>query len=209
MATTRLVHHASRGMGRPVVTSAQMLTCDHSVTYQSGMGDDLVFRALADPTRRALLDALFETDGQSVGALSARFPELTRFAVMKHLAGAGGGQPDRHPAAGPVDAALSQPGADRPAGRAVDQQVRGTVQPQRWSTSTGTSETPSRRSTHVPTRARLPDLHRRDPGAGLDRDHRLGVDGGATSTARRSPSRRRPAVHTSPCCRTVGRRATA
>ena len=46
---------------------------------------DRVFRALADPTRRALLDALFESDGQSVGALSARFPELTRFAVMKHL----------------------------------------------------------------------------------------------------------------------------
>ena len=49
------------------------------------VADDRVFRALADPTRRALLDALFESDGQSVGALSARFPELTRFAVMKHL----------------------------------------------------------------------------------------------------------------------------
>ena len=44
-----------------------------------------MFRALADPTRRALLDALFEEDGQSVGALSARFLDLTRFAVMKHL----------------------------------------------------------------------------------------------------------------------------
>ena len=44
-----------------------------------------VFRALADPTRRALLDALFETDGQSAGALCARFPEMTRFGVMKHL----------------------------------------------------------------------------------------------------------------------------
>jgi DNA-binding transcriptional ArsR family regulator len=44
-----------------------------------------VFRALADPTRRALLDALFEADGQSAGALCARFPEMTRFGVMKHL----------------------------------------------------------------------------------------------------------------------------
>lgn len=46
---------------------------------------DAVFRALADPTRRAVLDALFEHDGQSVQALCARFPEMTRFGVMKHL----------------------------------------------------------------------------------------------------------------------------
>src|SRR5918997_6537310 len=44
-----------------------------------------VFRALADPTRRAILDALFAADGQSVGALCALFPEMTRFGVMKHL----------------------------------------------------------------------------------------------------------------------------
>jgi len=43
-----------------------------------------VFRALADPTRRALLDELFEQDGQTLGALEARFP-MTRFGVMKHL----------------------------------------------------------------------------------------------------------------------------
>lgn len=48
--------------------------------------DDPVFRALADPTRRALLDALFELDGQSVQALCAQVPEMTRFGVMKHLA---------------------------------------------------------------------------------------------------------------------------
>jgi DNA-binding transcriptional ArsR family regulator len=46
---------------------------------------DGVFRALADPTRRAILDALFETDGQSGGDLWARFPEMTRFGVSKHL----------------------------------------------------------------------------------------------------------------------------
>ncbi len=45
---------------------------------------DDVFRALADPTRRALLDALYEDDGQSLSALEARSP-LTRFTVMKHL----------------------------------------------------------------------------------------------------------------------------
>ena len=47
---------------------------------------DQVFRALADPTRRALLDALFERDGQTVQALCGHFPAMTRFGVMKHLA---------------------------------------------------------------------------------------------------------------------------
>ena len=46
---------------------------------------DEVFRALADPTRRSILDALFERDGQTVQALCDRFPEMTRFGVMKHL----------------------------------------------------------------------------------------------------------------------------
>lgn len=47
---------------------------------------DLVFKALADNTRRALLDALFTRDGQSVSALCEQFPAMTRFGVMKHLA---------------------------------------------------------------------------------------------------------------------------
>jgi uncharacterized protein YndB with AHSA1/START domain len=45
---------------------------------------DTVFRALADPTRRALLDELFREDGQTLSALEARF-DITRFGVMKHL----------------------------------------------------------------------------------------------------------------------------
>ncbi len=45
---------------------------------------DEVFRALADPTRRSLLDELFKEDGQTLGALEARLP-MTRFGVMKHL----------------------------------------------------------------------------------------------------------------------------
>jgi DNA-binding transcriptional ArsR family regulator len=44
-----------------------------------------VFRALADPTRRALLDSLFSRDGQTLNELCERFPEMTRFGVMKHL----------------------------------------------------------------------------------------------------------------------------
>jgi uncharacterized protein YndB with AHSA1/START domain len=45
---------------------------------------DEVFRALADPTRRSLLDELFREDGQTLGALERRLP-MTRFGVMKHL----------------------------------------------------------------------------------------------------------------------------
>ena len=45
---------------------------------------DEVFRALADPTRRSLLDELFRQDGQTLTALEARFA-MTRFGVMKHL----------------------------------------------------------------------------------------------------------------------------
>ena len=47
---------------------------------------DKVFKALADPTRRGLLDELFEHDGQTLSALEARVEEMTRFGVMKHLA---------------------------------------------------------------------------------------------------------------------------
>jgi uncharacterized protein YndB with AHSA1/START domain len=45
---------------------------------------DDVFRALADPTRRSLLDELFKEDGQTLSALEERLP-MTRFGVMKHL----------------------------------------------------------------------------------------------------------------------------
>jgi uncharacterized protein YndB with AHSA1/START domain len=45
---------------------------------------DAVFRALAAPTRRKLLDELFRKDGQTLRELEERFP-MTRFGVMKHL----------------------------------------------------------------------------------------------------------------------------
>ncbi len=50
----------------------------------SDMEDD-VFRALGDPSRRTLLDRLFERDGQTLGELETSLPEMTRFGVMKHL----------------------------------------------------------------------------------------------------------------------------
>jgi uncharacterized protein YndB with AHSA1/START domain/DNA-binding transcriptional ArsR family regulator len=58
------------------------LTRDQLVTYSGNM--DAVFKALADPTRRDLLDELFKQDGQTLGALEGRLP-MTRFGVMKHL----------------------------------------------------------------------------------------------------------------------------
>ena len=46
--------------------------------------DDRVFKALADPTRRHLLDRLFTRDGRSLTELESDL-EMTRFGVMKHL----------------------------------------------------------------------------------------------------------------------------
>lgn len=48
------------------------------------VADDRVFKALADPTRRRLLDQLFERDGQTLTQLESRLT-MTRFGVMKHL----------------------------------------------------------------------------------------------------------------------------
>ena len=50
----------------------------------SGVDDDRVFKALADPTRRNLLDRLFERDGRTLTELESEL-EMTRFGVMKHL----------------------------------------------------------------------------------------------------------------------------
>ena len=72
------------------------MTCDLWVTKVGAMGsvtersrvseptEEVVFRALADPTRRAILDRLFERDGQSLGEIERAF-DMSRFGVMKHL----------------------------------------------------------------------------------------------------------------------------
>jgi DNA-binding transcriptional ArsR family regulator len=52
------------------------------VTYNGDV--DAVFRALADPTRRGLLDELYQRDGQTLSDLGRR-RKMTRFGVMKHL----------------------------------------------------------------------------------------------------------------------------
>jgi DNA-binding transcriptional ArsR family regulator len=49
-----------------------------------GQDDDLVFKALADPTRRHLLDRLFARDGRTLTELESELA-MSRFGVMKHL----------------------------------------------------------------------------------------------------------------------------
>jgi uncharacterized protein YndB with AHSA1/START domain/DNA-binding transcriptional ArsR family regulator len=57
---------------------------EHADAEGAASSDD-VFKALADPSRRLLLDSLFVDDGQTLGDLAARLPGMTRFGVMKHL----------------------------------------------------------------------------------------------------------------------------
>ncbi|MGV3526912.1 MAG: ArsR/SmtB family transcription factor [Candidatus Sericytochromatia bacterium] len=54
------------------------------MTHPSAVSDEAVFKALADPHRRTLLDLLFERDGQTLTELMAHLP-MTRFGCMKHL----------------------------------------------------------------------------------------------------------------------------
>lgn len=49
------------------------------------MDDDPIFKALADPSRRLLLDRLHGRDGQTLTELHGHLPAMTRFGVMKHL----------------------------------------------------------------------------------------------------------------------------
>jgi DNA-binding transcriptional ArsR family regulator len=68
------------------------LTDNHSVAYKQAtkqlrladMNEDAVFRALADPSRRQLLDRLHRKNGQTLGDLCAGL-DMTRQAVAKHL----------------------------------------------------------------------------------------------------------------------------
>jgi DNA-binding transcriptional ArsR family regulator len=72
-------------VGSGKVTGGRGLTGDRSVTYLRFVtDDDRVFKALADPTRRFLLDQLFARDGRTLTELESEL-EMSRFGVMKHL----------------------------------------------------------------------------------------------------------------------------
>ncbi len=84
---------------------------------------DEVFRALADPTRRELLDRLRADNGQTLGELCGQLA-MSRQAVSKHLAILEEANLVATVAAGPGEAALPEPGADRGNLRPVDRQIR-------------------------------------------------------------------------------------
>jgi DNA-binding transcriptional ArsR family regulator len=68
-----------------ILCFVECLTGDQLVTYGAPVtDDDHVFKALADPTRRFLLDLLFQRDGRTLKQLESRLA-MTRFGVMKHL----------------------------------------------------------------------------------------------------------------------------
>jgi len=58
---------------------------------------DEVFRAINAPSRRHLLDKLFEQDGQTLGEFCAHLPEITRFGVMSQLSPRDDPDPDAAP----------------------------------------------------------------------------------------------------------------
>jgi DNA-binding transcriptional ArsR family regulator len=66
------------------ILTKKRLTGDHMVTYTFPMTHEQVFKALADESRRKLLDLLYLEDGQSLSQLGSQLP-MTRFGVMKHL----------------------------------------------------------------------------------------------------------------------------
>ncbi len=73
------------------IRSDYCLTCDQKVTYNPCMDDEHVFKAMADSSRRNLLDLLFARDGRTLSDLTENLPhepdttKMSRFGVSKHL----------------------------------------------------------------------------------------------------------------------------
>ena len=99
---------------------------------------DKVFKALADPGRRQLLDRLRAENGQTLGQLCERM-DMTRQAVTKHLKVLEEASLVVTDLAGTRETALSQPGADPRDLRALDRQVRAgpSSSPRRTQENTG------------------------------------------------------------------------
>lgn len=62
----------------------QVIACPLSDSLHEPMDADLVFKALADPTRRRLLDLLYEENGRTLGALCEHL-DMTRQSATQHL----------------------------------------------------------------------------------------------------------------------------
>ena len=125
------------------------------------------FRALSDPSRRLLLDRLFERDGQTLGELCAYLPAMTRFGVMRHLGVLEEAGLVDDPARGAREAPLPQPRPDPPRPRPLDRQVRRAGRRARWRRSRRTW-----RPKRCRTRPRLFRLHQGLARPRLAGDHR-------------------------------------
>ena len=145
--------------------------------------DDAVFRALADPTRRLLLDRLFERDGRTLTELESQL-EMTRFGVMKHLRILEGRRARRQPESGPREAPLPQPRADPADPRPLDRQVHraSRVRARGAQDSTGGHRHDDDHR-EVQTTQVYQLFIKATPGADLGRDHEARVHASGTSTA--------------------------
>ena len=164
---------------------------------------DEVFKALADPTRRGLLDELFERDGQTLSALEGRLP-MSRFGVMKHLKVLEEAGLVTTAQARSREAPLPQPRPDPARLRALGEQVRRALG--RGADRTQTRNRGGRAMNRLERTwevvdgrgdGRLRDLHQDDAGATLGGDHRRGAEGEVQlrgrvrrRTGRRAPSTR-------------------
>ena len=144
--------------------------------------DEAVFKALADPTRRAILDGLYERNGQTLRELESRLRDVP-VRGDEAPACARSRQPRDGAPRRAHEAALPESGPDPRAAGALDRQVR----PGGVHVPTRPAGRSRERSTHGsdrdrPCRSRgrgdeavagLRDLHPRDPRAGLGGDHQL------------------------------------
>ena len=129
---------------------------------------DDVFKALADPTRRSLLDELYPRDGQSLTELERRIP-MSRIGVMKHLRvlEAAGLVATRRRGQG--EAAFPEPGPDQARPRPLGEQVRGAVG--------GSADRPEEATGGGRDGEGVRDLHQDHAGAPVGGDHRSGGAG--------------------------------
>ena len=88
------------------------------------INDDLVFKALADSSRRFLLDLLHKRDGQTLGELEWEL-EMTRFGVMKHLKVLEEAGPRHHAARRPREASFPECRSHPSYSRPLDRQIQG------------------------------------------------------------------------------------
>ena len=158
------------------------------------MDDDRVFKALADPTRRRLLDRLFARDGRTLTELES---ETGDDPLRRHEAPARprGGRPRRYAPIGAGKAALSQPGPDSADSRPLDRQIPRAPRLGARVTQARAGEDRNdhyRREPRAKTITGLPRVHQGDAAGDLGRDHPARLGGASTATPARQTYDLRP-----------------